>query len=92
MTVIGTTPIPNGRLPWLRKMFPTSVFENRQSIAVVNEVIIRNNLAKVTLLHRNDDADGYIALPWVFMLTRSANSKWMIYDIQTPAWAKEYYP
>ena len=91
-TVIGSEEgSATGRLEWVRKSFPQSIFESQKRIAMVAQVLVKDNLAKVSV-NLGDD-QRYSSLPWVFMLEKAEpGGQWKIYDIQTPAYAADYHP
>jgi hypothetical protein len=90
ITVAGASPLLN-HLGWIRKDFPKSVFDDKNSIVKVGELVVKDGLAKVSVNLGNDQV--YSTLPWVFMMTREQqDGPWRIYNIATPAYAADYYP
>ena len=76
-------------LKYVRDEFPKFIRANKQRIVRVNSVIVKDNLAKVSV--NIGDDQKYMLLPWVFLLTReNVEAKWKIFKITSPAYADEY--
>jgi hypothetical protein len=82
----GTT----NRFDKIRGALPKEIFGERQRILDIQEVIRRNNLAKVPVFYGNDEM--HVLLPWVFMLVQTKDGSWKIYDVTTPAYSQDYFP
>jgi hypothetical protein len=90
ITVAGASPLLN-HLDWIRKDFPKAVFDDKNSIVKLGDFEVKEGLAKVSVNLGTDQT--YSLLPWVFMMTREQeDGPWRIYDINTPAYAADYYP
>ena len=88
ITVVGPSPLLS-RLDSIRKDFPESFRQNKQQIVNIGELTIGDSLVKVPVYLGNEDSHSL--LPWVFMMVKQ-NGAWKIYNINTPAYAADYYP
>ncbi len=77
---------------WLLERFPKGIFDNQTRIALVRNINVKGDFARVVVhLQAANEAD-YRLLPWCFMLTKKPDGKWTIYDVVTPSVASDYYP